>query len=274
MSSIGSRGLASEPEAGCYLSIHPHTAGRLRILKIGEVELQLDGHRLLVRGTPVHLPHKEFLILQHLMSNAGRVVTRRELLDKRMGADRAYVRNYLEVHIRRLRMKVENDADRPTHIRTIRGVGYISTYQKAPHRAHDTDGSRRLRHFRRLVGALHTRCGTGGCYAAQLSERQRDHLRIRCEQLLPPAPFAVHASAWGGRAVHEHCGREVSATDVEAPRGVMGCGTRRGRCRRLLPYAVHFGEAAWRSKQSSRRQSLESVNDDDRRWPLFLLIKR
>ena len=64
-----------------YSLVDPHTLGRLRILRIGDVELQLDGHQLLVRGTPVHLPHKEFVILRQLMDNAGRVVTRRELLD-------------------------------------------------------------------------------------------------------------------------------------------------------------------------------------------------
>ncbi len=125
MSSVESRGQTSMPESGRYLSVDPRTLGRLRILRVGDVELQLDGHRLLVRGAPVHLPHKEFVILRQLMDNAGRVVTRRELLDNAWGPDRADVRNYLEVHIRRLRTKVESDADRPSHIRTVRGVGYI-----------------------------------------------------------------------------------------------------------------------------------------------------
>ncbi|MGB8200825.1 MAG: response regulator transcription factor [Pseudonocardiaceae bacterium] len=107
------------------MSVDPRTVGRLRVLKIGDVELQLDGYRLVVRGTPVHLPHKEFVILRQLMDNAGRVVTRRELLDNAWGPDRADVRNYLEVHIRRLRTKVESNLDRPTHIRTVRRVGYI-----------------------------------------------------------------------------------------------------------------------------------------------------
>jgi two-component system response regulator RegX3 len=94
-------------------------------LRVGDIELQLDGHRLLVRGTPVHLPHKEFVLLRQLMDNAGRVVSRRELLDNAWGPDRSDVRNYLEVHIRRLRTKIESDVDRPTRIRTVRGVGYI-----------------------------------------------------------------------------------------------------------------------------------------------------
>jgi DNA-binding response OmpR family regulator len=125
MSSIENWGQANAPEAGRYLSVDPQTLGRLRILRVGDVELQLDGHRLLVRGIPVHLAHKEFVILQQLMDNAGRVVTRRELLDNAWGPDRADVRNYLEVHIRRIRTKIENDADKPTRIRTVRGVGYI-----------------------------------------------------------------------------------------------------------------------------------------------------
>jgi two-component system, OmpR family, response regulator RegX3 len=125
MSSIESWGPTNTPETSHYLSVDPQTVGRLRILRIGDVELQLDGYRLLVRGTPVHLPRKEFVILRQLMDNAGRVVTRRELLDNAWGPDRADVRNYLEVHIRRLRTKIESDVNQPTRIRTVRGVGYI-----------------------------------------------------------------------------------------------------------------------------------------------------
>ncbi|MEO7195988.1 MAG: response regulator transcription factor [Pseudonocardiaceae bacterium] len=125
MSPLESWGPMDTSEASRYLSVDPQTLGRLRILRIGDVELQLDGHRLLVRGTPVHLPNKEFVILRQLMDNAGRVVTRNELLDNAWGPDRADVRNYLEVHIRRLRMKIESDVEQPTRIRTVRGVGYI-----------------------------------------------------------------------------------------------------------------------------------------------------
>lgn len=125
MSSIESWGPTNTPGKIHYLSVDPRTVGRLRVLKVGDVELQLDGYRLLVRGTPVHLPHKEFVILRQLMDNAGRVVTRRELLDNAWGPDKADVRNYLEVHIRRLRTKVEINVNQPTRIRTVRRVGYI-----------------------------------------------------------------------------------------------------------------------------------------------------
>lgn len=125
MSSSGSWGQKNTSEPRRYLSVDPQTLGRLRILIIGDVELQLDGHRLLVRGTPVHLPHKEFVILQQLMDNAGRVVTRCALLDNAWGPDRSDARNYLEVHIRRIRAKIESDTETPTRIRTVRGIGYI-----------------------------------------------------------------------------------------------------------------------------------------------------
>jgi DNA-binding response OmpR family regulator len=125
MSKMEISGPVNTSEQSRYLAVDPATLGRPRVLRIGDVELQLDGHKLVVRGTPVHLPHKEFVILRQLMDNAGRVVTRRELLDNAWGPDRADVRPHLEVHIRRLRVKIESDVDRPTYIRTVRGVGYI-----------------------------------------------------------------------------------------------------------------------------------------------------
>ncbi len=109
-----------EKTAGHYLLVDPQTLGQLRILRVGDVELQLDGQRLMVRGIPVHLPRKEFIVLRQLMDNVGRVVTRCELLDNAWGPDRKDARNYLAVHIRRLRRKIEDDADRPTRIRTVR----------------------------------------------------------------------------------------------------------------------------------------------------------
>ena len=141
MSSIESWEQMNMPEAGRYLSVDPQTLGRLRILRIGDVELHLDGHRLVVRGTPVHLAHKEFVILRQLMDNVGRVVTRRALLDNAWGPDRADARNYLEVHIRRLRTKIESDADRPTRIRTVRGIGYIFDFPQGDAVRHGAVGA-------------------------------------------------------------------------------------------------------------------------------------
>ncbi|PZS40281.1 MAG: hypothetical protein DLM62_03700 [Pseudonocardiales bacterium] len=125
MPSVENRELMDTAQTSCYLPVDPRTLGLLRVLKVGDVELQLDGYRLLVRGTPIHLPHKEFLILRQLMDNAGRVVARSELLTNAWSPDRVNVRNYLEVHIHRLRMKIDSDADSPMRIRTVRGIGYI-----------------------------------------------------------------------------------------------------------------------------------------------------
>jgi DNA-binding response OmpR family regulator len=112
--------------ASRYLSVDPQTFGQLRILKVGDVELELDGHRVMVRGTPVHLAHKEFVILRQLMENAGQVLTWRELLDNAWGPDHTKkIRDGLPVHIRRIRQRIERDVDRPTRIRTVRNVGYV-----------------------------------------------------------------------------------------------------------------------------------------------------
>ena len=109
-----------------YSLVDPQTFGQLRILKIGDVELELDGHRVVVRGTPVHLPRKEFVILQQLMENAGRVLTWRELLENAWGPDHTKkMRDGLAVHINRIRQRVESCVDGPTPIRTVRNVGYI-----------------------------------------------------------------------------------------------------------------------------------------------------
>jgi DNA-binding response OmpR family regulator len=118
--------LTSTHGGSCYLPVDPQTFGQLRILKIGDVELELDGHRVVVRGTPVHLPRKEFVILRQLMENAGRVLTWRELSDNAWGPDHTEkVRDVLAVHITRIRQRIESYVDRPTPIRTVRNVGYV-----------------------------------------------------------------------------------------------------------------------------------------------------
>ncbi|NMH99667.1 winged helix-turn-helix domain-containing protein [Pseudonocardia acidicola] len=122
--SASDRHFVHEPPTIRYLAVYPQTLGHLRFIAIGDVELQVDGHQLFVRGAPVNLPHKEFLLLRQLMGNAGRVVSRRELLDAAWGP-RTADRKYLEVHIRRLRCRIEENPDSPTHIRTVRGVGYV-----------------------------------------------------------------------------------------------------------------------------------------------------
>ena len=94
------------------------------VLEIGDVRLDLARHELVVRGAEVAAPRKEFELLELLMANAGRVITRDTLLDQVWGADYVGDTKTLDVHVKRLRAKVESDPSHPTRIRTIRGVGY------------------------------------------------------------------------------------------------------------------------------------------------------
>lgn len=93
-------------------------------LKIGDVSLDPERHEVTVRGVPIHLPLKEFDLLEVLMANAGRVVSRDTLLDAVWGRDHVGDTKTLDVHVKRLRAKIESDPSQPTRITTIRGLGY------------------------------------------------------------------------------------------------------------------------------------------------------
>lgn len=91
---------------------------------VGDVTIDPARHEVEVRGEAIDLPLKEFSLLSHLMHNAGRVVTREILIDRIWGADYVGDTKTLDVHIKRLRSKVEDDPANPTRIVTIRGLGY------------------------------------------------------------------------------------------------------------------------------------------------------
>lgn len=93
-------------------------------LIVGEVILDPDQHKVLVRGTEVAMPLKEFELLHLLLANAGRVLPRETLIDRVWGTDYVGDTKTLDVHIKRLRAKVEDDPAVPTRIVTIRGLGY------------------------------------------------------------------------------------------------------------------------------------------------------
>jgi two-component system, OmpR family, response regulator RegX3 len=78
----------------------------------------------MVRNATVQLPLKEFELLEVLLRNSGRVLTRMQLIDRVWGADYVGDTKTLDVHIKRLRAKVEQDPARPMHIITVRGLGY------------------------------------------------------------------------------------------------------------------------------------------------------
>jgi len=94
------------------------------VLVVGEVRMDIDRHQVSVSGAPVSLPLKEFELLEFLMRNAGRVLTRMQLIDRVWGSDYVGDTKTLDVHIKRLRAKIEPDAANPTLIQTVRGLGY------------------------------------------------------------------------------------------------------------------------------------------------------
>ncbi len=93
-------------------------------LEAGDVMLDLERHEVEIRGRAVNLPLKEFELLALLLHNAGRVLTRETLIDRVWGMDYVGDTKTLDVHVKRLRAKVEPDPANPTHIVTIRGLGY------------------------------------------------------------------------------------------------------------------------------------------------------
>nr|WP_283251226.1 response regulator transcription factor [Rhabdothermincola salaria] len=94
------------------------------VLAVGDVSLDHQRHEVTVRGEEVRLPLKEFELLALLLENAGRVLTRDTLIDRVWGADYVGDTKTLDVHVKRLRAKVEPDPANPVHIVTIRGLGY------------------------------------------------------------------------------------------------------------------------------------------------------
>jgi two-component system response regulator RegX3 len=98
---------------------------------VGDVMLDPERHEVSIRGTSVRLPLKEFELLALLLENAGRVLTRDTLIDRVWGSDYVGDTKTLDVHIKRLRSKVEPEPSNPTHIVTIRGYGYKYEVPKA-----------------------------------------------------------------------------------------------------------------------------------------------
>jgi two-component system response regulator RegX3 len=94
------------------------------VLEVGDVTLDPERHEVIIRGNDVQLPLKEFELLELLLVNAGRVLTRETLIDRVWGSDYVGDTKTLDVHIKRLRSKVEDDPSTPSRIVTIRGLGY------------------------------------------------------------------------------------------------------------------------------------------------------
>jgi len=94
------------------------------VLESGPVRMDVERHVVSVNGEPITLPLKEFDLLEYLMRNSGRVLTRGQLIDRVWGADYVGDTKTLDVHVKRLRSKIEADPANPVHLVTVRGLGY------------------------------------------------------------------------------------------------------------------------------------------------------
>ena len=93
-------------------------------LEAGPVRIDVDRHVVAVRGETIAMPLKEFDLLELLVRNAGRVLTRGQIIDRVWGSDYVGDTKTLDVHVKRLRAKIEEDPRNPTLILTVRGLGY------------------------------------------------------------------------------------------------------------------------------------------------------
>ncbi|MCW2699592.1 MAG: phoB2 [Blastococcus sp.] len=98
--------------------------GEEALLEAGPVRMDVERHVVSVGGQPVALPLKEFDLLEYLLRNAGRVLTRGQLIDRVWGADYVGDTKTLDVHVKRLRAKLEPDPTTPKYLLTVRGLGY------------------------------------------------------------------------------------------------------------------------------------------------------
>jgi two-component system, OmpR family, response regulator RegX3 len=95
-----------------------------QVLAAGPVRMDVERHVVTVDGQEIPLPLKEFDLLEYLLRNVGRVLTRGQLIDRVWGADYVGDTKTLDVHVKRLRSKIEPDPSSPRHLVTVRGLGY------------------------------------------------------------------------------------------------------------------------------------------------------
>lgn len=95
-----------------------------QVLEAGPVRMDVERHVVTVGGEEISLPLKEFDLLEYLLRNVGRVLTRAQLIDRVWGADYVGDTKTLDVHVKRLRSKLEPDPAEPQYLVTVRGLGY------------------------------------------------------------------------------------------------------------------------------------------------------
>jgi len=104
--------------------VSDHAPGEGGVITAGPVTIDVERHAVSIAGVSISLPLKEFELLEFLVRNSGRVLTRTQLIDRVWGSDYFGDTKTLDVHVKRLRAKIEKDPANPVYIQTIRGLGY------------------------------------------------------------------------------------------------------------------------------------------------------
>ncbi|MBD8062747.1 response regulator transcription factor [Oceanitalea stevensii] len=118
------RELVARVRAVLRRGAEPAEEGAAGVLEVGRVRMDVGRHELLVDGEPVRMPLREFELLEVLLRNADHVLTRGQLIDRVWGADYVGDTKTLDVHVKRIRAKIEHDPSVPEMLLTVRGLGY------------------------------------------------------------------------------------------------------------------------------------------------------
>jgi two-component system response regulator RegX3 len=117
------RELLARMKAVLRRNVEPHLAVS-GVLEAGPVRMDVERHQVSVNGQKVSMPLKEFELLELLLENVNRVLTRGQIIDRVWGSNYFGDTKTLDVHIKRIRSKIEEDPARPVHLLTVRGLGY------------------------------------------------------------------------------------------------------------------------------------------------------
>lgn len=117
------RELLARMKAVLRRNVEPHLAVS-GVLEAGPVRMDVERHQVSVNGQKVSMPLKEFELLELLLENVNRVLTRGQIIDRVWGSNYFGDTKTLDVHIKRIRSKIEDDPARPVHLLTVRGLGY------------------------------------------------------------------------------------------------------------------------------------------------------
>jgi two-component system response regulator RegX3 len=118
------RELLARMKAVLRRQVEPQVSQPVGVLEAGPVRMDVERHQVFVHGEKVAMPLKEFELLELLLENVNRVLTRGQIIDRVWGSNYFGDTKTLDVHIKRIRSKIEDDPARPEHLLTVRGLGY------------------------------------------------------------------------------------------------------------------------------------------------------